>query len=99
MDRVPASRQQQLVERALNGPARVPGSAGTGKTIVALHRAVFLARKHPESRVLLATFSQTLAKALHTRLKRLLGNEPLLAERIEVSPAAASLGPSVSALA
>jgi mRNA-degrading endonuclease RelE of RelBE toxin-antitoxin system len=76
--------QQQLVERAFNGPARVSGSAGTGKTIVALHRAVFLARKHPESRVLLATFSETLAKALHTRLKRLLGNEPRLAERIEV---------------
>ena len=76
--------QQQLVERAFNGPARVSGSAGTGKTIVALHRAVFLARKHSESRVLLATFSQTLAKALHTRLKRLLGNEPRLAERIEV---------------
>lgn len=76
--------QQQLVERAFNGPARVSGSAGTGKTIVALHRAVFLARKHPESRVLLATFSEPLAKALHTRLKRLLGNEPRLAERIEV---------------
>lgn len=76
--------QQQLVERAFNGPARVSGSAGTGKTIVALHRAVFLARRQPESRVLLATFSQTLAKALHTRLKRLLGNEPRLAERIEV---------------
>lgn len=76
--------QRQLVERAFNGPARVSGSAGTGKTIVALHRAVFLARKHSESRVLLATFSQTLAKALHTRLKRLLGNEPRLAERIEV---------------
>jgi mRNA-degrading endonuclease RelE of RelBE toxin-antitoxin system len=76
--------QQQLVERAFSGPARVSGSAGTGKTIVALHRAVFLAREHPESRVLLATFSETLAKALHTRLKRLLGNEPRLAERIEV---------------
>jgi hypothetical protein len=76
--------QQQLVERAFNGPARVSGSAGTGKTIVALHRAMFLARRHPESRVLLATFSETLAKALHTRLKRLLGNEPRLAERIEV---------------
>lgn len=76
--------QQQLVERTFNGPARVSGSAGTGKTIVALHRAVFLARKHPESRILLATFSETLAKALHTRLKRLLGNSPRLAERIEV---------------
>ena len=38
--------QQQWVERDYAGPARVSGSAGTGKTIVALHRAAFLARKH-----------------------------------------------------
>ena len=76
--------QRQLVEREYNGPARVAGSAGTGKTIVALHRAVHLARKHPESRVLLATFSDALAAALRTRLKRLIGNEPTIAERLEV---------------
>ena len=76
--------QRQLVEREYNGPARVAGSAGTGKTIVALHRAVHLARAHPESRVLLATFSDALAAALRTRLKRLIGNEPKIAERLEV---------------
>ena len=38
--------QRQVVERTYRGPARVSGSAGTGKTIVALHRAVHLAR-HP----------------------------------------------------
>ena len=36
--------QRQWVERDYAGPARVSGSAGTGKTIVALHRAVHLAR-------------------------------------------------------
>ena len=76
--------QRQLVEREYRGPARVSGSAGTGKTIVALHRAVHLARAHPESRVLLATFSEALAVALRTRLKRLIGNEPKIAERLEV---------------
>src|SRR6185503_7604903 len=76
--------QRQWVEREYNGPARVSGSAGTGKSIVALHRAAFLARTHPDARVLLTTFSDTLANALHTRLKRLLGNEPRLAERIDV---------------
>ncbi len=76
--------QRQLVEREYNGPARVSGSAGTGKTIVALHRAVHLARAHPDSRVLLATFSDALAAALRTRLKRLIGNEPTIAERLEV---------------
>ena len=76
--------QRQWVERNYSGPARVSGSAGTGKTIVALHRAAYLARTHPNARVLLTTFSNTLASALHTKLKRLLSNEPRLAERIDV---------------
>ena len=76
--------QRQWVERDYAGPARVSGSAGTGKTIVALHRAVFLARSDPDSRVMLTTFSETLANALRTRLRRLLGNQPRLAERLEV---------------
>ncbi|WP_368412604.1 3'-5' exonuclease [Dongia sp.] len=76
--------QRQWVERDYAGPARVSGSAGTGKTIVALHRAAYLARTHQNARVLLTTFSDTLANALRTKLKRLLGNEPRLAERIDV---------------
>jgi len=76
--------QRGLVERHYSSPARVAGSAGTGKTIVALHRAAFLARRDPETRVLLTTFSDTLAAALHVRLKRLLGHEPRLGERIDV---------------
>lgn len=76
--------QRQWVERDYSGPARVSGSAGTGKTIVALHRAVFLARSRPHSRVLLTSFSDTLANTLQTRLKRLISNEPRLAERLEV---------------
>lgn len=76
--------QRQWVEREYAGPARVSGSAGTGKTIVALHRAVFLARKNADSRILLTTFSDTLANALRTKLRRLISNEPRLAERLEV---------------
>jgi hypothetical protein len=76
--------QRQLVERDYGGPARVAGSAGTGKTIVALHRAVFLARTNPDARVLLTTFSDTLANALRTKLRRLLSHEPRLGERLEV---------------
>ena len=59
--------QRQLVERHYTGPARVSGSAGTGKTIVALHRAVFLARANQNARVLLTTFSHMLANALRTQ--------------------------------
>src|SRR4249920_290837 len=73
--------QRDLVERDYAGPARVSGSAGTGKTIVALHRAAYLARTHPGARVLLTTFSDTLANALRTKLRRLLSNEPRIGER------------------
>jgi superfamily I DNA/RNA helicase/mRNA-degrading endonuclease RelE of RelBE toxin-antitoxin system len=76
--------QREIVQRDYGGPARVSGSAGTGKTIVALHRAVFLARSDPDARVLLTTYSDMLASALHGRLELLVGNEPRLGERIEV---------------
>lgn len=76
--------QREAVERDYGGPARISGSAGTGKTIVALHRAVFLARSHPDARVLLTTFSDTLANALQTKLRHLIGKEPKVAERMEV---------------
>ena len=76
--------QRQWVEKDYNGPARVSGSAGTGKTIVALHRAVFLAKNNPDARILLTTFSETLANALRTKLRRLIGSEPLIGERLEV---------------
>ena len=76
--------QRQLVKRHYTGPARVSGSAGTGKTIVALHRAVFLARVNQDARVLLTTFSDILANVLRTQLRRLISNEPRLAERLEV---------------
>ncbi|MGO9436422.1 MAG: UvrD-helicase domain-containing protein [Terracidiphilus sp.] len=77
--------QRALVERDQSGPARVSGSAGTGKTIVALHRAVHLAKEYSNSRVLLATYSEPLANALATRLRRLISNEPRLGDRIDVA--------------
>ena len=76
--------QRHLVERAYNGPARISGSAGTGKTIVALHRAVFLARQHSDAKILLTTFSQALANALKLKLERLVGNEPDVCDRIQI---------------
>lgn len=76
--------QRQWIERDYSGPARVSGSAGTGKTIVALHRAAHLARTYPDARILVTTFSDTLASSLWTKLKRLLGNEPRLMERVDV---------------
>lgn len=62
----------------------VSGTAGTGKTIVALHRAAHLARTNPQARVLLTRFSEPLANALRAKLRLLLTSEPRLGERIEV---------------
>ena len=76
--------QRQVVEKHFSGPARVFGTAGTGKTVVAVHRAAHLARANPDARVLLTTFSDTLADALRTKLTRLIHNQPRLAERVEV---------------
>ncbi len=76
--------QKQWVARDYSGPARVSGSAGTGKTVVALHRAVHLARENPDARVLLTTFSDTLANALRTKFRCLVWNEPRLGERIDI---------------
>jgi hypothetical protein len=61
--------QRDLVNRSFAGPARVAGSAGTGKTIVAIHRAVRLARENPNARILLASFSQPLADAMAKKLR------------------------------
>lgn len=76
--------QRYLVEQPYHGSARVSGTAGTGKTVVALHRALFMARQHPRDKILLTTFSDALATALDIKLRRLVGNEPRIQEQIEL---------------
>jgi hypothetical protein len=74
--------QRELVGRSFGGPARVAGSAGTGKTIVAIHRAVRLAREHPEARILLASFSRPLADAMARKLLVLAPETGVIVPRI-----------------
>ncbi len=75
-------QQRTLADRPVyNGPFRLAGGAGTGKTVVALHRAVFLA-KQPGKRVLLCTFNRTLAASLESALRRLASAE--VVARIDV---------------
>jgi len=62
--------QARLVRRAFSGPARIRGSAGTGKTVVALHRAAYLARSRP-GRILVTTYVRTLPDVLRTTLARM----------------------------
>ncbi|MFG2076732.1 UvrD-helicase domain-containing protein [Nonomuraea maritima] len=64
-------------------PVLVLGGAGTGKTVVALHRAAYLAA-HGAGPVLLVTFSQSLAEELSTQLDLLIEDE-VIRKRVEVA--------------
>jgi hypothetical protein len=76
--------QRATVDRDYSGPGRIAGSAGTGKTIVALHRAVRLAKADPQARVLLASFSDPLADALKKKLAVLAPETSGVVRRITV---------------
>lgn len=76
--------QYNLVHRNFNGPARVLGGAGTGKTVVAMHRARHLAAtvfNKPTDRILFTTYTRNLAQNIQDNLRHLCGSEM---ERIEV---------------
>ncbi|MFC6013015.1 3'-5' exonuclease [Nocardia lasii] len=60
--------QRAYAEKRYNGAFRLSGGAGTGKTVVALHRARNLWRRHRNARIVLTTFNRTLARQLHTDL-------------------------------
>ncbi len=73
--------QRALVEREFRGPAKVSGAAGTGKTVVAMHRARHLARQG--HRVLLTSYVTTLCQNLERNLRLFCRPEDLA--RITVS--------------
>ena len=63
--------QRRYVERNYNGAFRLSGGAGTGKTVVLLHRARWLHKQNPAARIVLSTFSRALAENLTRDLERL----------------------------
>lgn len=71
--------QARLARRSFNGPSRIRGAAGTGKTVVGLHRAAYIARTRP-GKVLVTTFVRTLPDVLATLMQRM---TPELADRVE----------------
>ena len=76
--------QRRLVERHWNGPVRVLGGAGTGKTVVAMHRARWLANDLPPGeRILFTTFTRNLAADIRNNLRAICSPEQM--ERIEVA--------------
>jgi len=74
--------QREAVDREFAGPARVTGGPGTGKSVVAVHRAARLARDG-NGRVLLTSFSKTLSNHLRQQLDQLLADDPAR-ERVDV---------------
>lgn len=71
--------QAQYVDRDYNGPFRLTGGAGTGKTVVLLHRARRLASAHTGARVIMSTYTKALAAMLRRDLTRLDDQIPVAA--------------------
>jgi superfamily I DNA/RNA helicase len=70
--------QDKLVRKSFNGPSRVLGGPGTGKTVVAMHRASFLAKcmcTDATDRILFTTYTANLAQDVDENLKLLCGKE------------------------
>lgn len=63
--------QRRYVDRNFSGPARLTGGAGTGKTVVLVHRARALARRSTDARIVLTTFTTNLADSLRESLTAL----------------------------
>ncbi len=75
--------QRKIVQKEYSGSARVLGGAGTGKTVVAMHRAKHLASKcEGQQRILMTTFTANLAADIRENLRKICTLEEL--RRIEV---------------
>ncbi|EEA03733.1 conserved hypothetical protein [Burkholderia sp. H160] len=76
--------QRKLAEGDRSGPVRVLGGAGTGKTVLAMHRAKWLAenRTSDAQKVLFTTFTRNLATDIEQNLRTLCSAATL--EKLEV---------------
>ena len=64
--------QRKVVGKKFNGPARVLGGAGTGKTVVAMHRAKMLATAlGSEGKILFTTYTKNLAEDIKDNLRKI----------------------------
>lgn len=75
--------QRKLVKSNFNGPVRVLGGAGTGKTVVAMHRAQYLASQCADNeRILFTTFTKSLINDIKNNLQKICTYDEI--RRIEV---------------
>lgn len=65
--------QKREVQRDYNGPARVIGVSGSGKTSVLVHRANRLAKEHPGLPILILSLNAALCRLISTLLDDLCG--------------------------
>lgn len=77
-------KQRKIVEFRTNGPMSITGAAGTGKTVVLMHRAVYLAKhlQNSKDKILLITFTTNLSVTIKSYIRRL---DPSSAEKIDVT--------------
>ena len=75
--------QRKLIARNYSGPCRILGGAGTGKTVVAMHRAKWLSSQvSDKDRILFTTFTANLAGDIRDNLRKICSSEEL--RKIEV---------------
>ncbi len=77
--------QRKLIDRDWKGAVRVLGGAGTGKTVVAMHRAKWLVQNRftdPNDRVLFTTFTRNLAVDIEANLKSICSTEQMRRIRV-----------------
>ena len=68
--------QRKIVNNNYSGAARVLGGAGTGKTVVAIHRAKHLASNLADNeRILFTTYTVNLAADIKENLRKICSNE------------------------
>lgn len=78
--------QKRIVEASFNGPALIKGGPGTGKTIVGIHRAVWLAQNvftDEKDVIVFCAFNKNLIRVVREKLAMLCKNNAIL-ERIQV---------------
>lgn len=70
--------QRKVVGKKFNGPARVLGGAGTGKTVVAMHRAKMLAADlEADGKILFTTYTKNLAEDIKENLRKICSAEEM----------------------
>jgi len=88
-------QQESAINKRYDGPARIRGAAGTGKTVVALHRTAALADRfrdeEPGARVLFTTFIKSLPPVFEHLYERLPNSRPDEVEFVHIDKLASRI--------